>query len=179
MFKKTILCAALAFLATQTSVGVAASDVSKKIDDTAITAKVKMVYAKSPLIKTTDISVTTVNHTVFLAGQVATDQEYEKAISLAKSVKEVDDVDAAKLQVSSSQTPIHDTYITAKVKGTLLKERLFGDREVEYWPIKVETKNSVVYLTGKVDTQAQKKNVLRVVRKVKGVKSVHSSLSVK
>lgn len=179
MFKKTILCATLAFLATQTSVSYATSDVAKKIDDTAITAKVKVLYAKTPLIKTTDISVTTVNNTVFLTGQVATDQEYEKAISLAKSVKEVNDVDAAKLQVSSSQTPIHDTYITAKVKGALLKERLFGDKEVEYWPVKVETKNSVVYLTGKVDNQAQKNNVVKVVKRVKGVKSVNSTLTVK
>lgn len=183
MLKKTLICAVLAFSTFHTSVSLANTvtpkTVENSISDTAITAKVKVLYAKSSLIKASNISVKTMNNTVFLTGKVATDHEYEEAISLARSVAEVTDVNANKLKVTTSKYPLNDTYITAKVKGVLLKERLFGDKEIEYWPVKVETKNGVVYLTGKVDTNEQRTNIVNIITNVDGVKSVNSVITVK
>ncbi|MFC3907666.1 BON domain-containing protein [Legionella dresdenensis] len=185
MFKKTLLCGALAFTVIAPEVGLAAqvkhtnSTAQSAAKDTAITAKVKALFAKSSLIKGRDISVVTVNRKVILSGTVDTDLQYERAIVLAGSVDDVRDVDADTLIVKSSESPMADTYITAKVKGRLLKEKIFGDKDIEYWPVSVETKNGIVYLAGSVETAKQRSNIVNLVKGVKGVKSVKSSLSVK
>lgn len=182
MWKKTLTYVVLAFFALQSGLSLARDEVSKKVTtpiaDTAITGKVKALYANSSLIKGANISVTTVNHTVFLSGKINTDEEYDKAVSLASSVSGVNDVNASKLRVTSSASPINDSYITAKVKGRLLKEKLFGDKEVEYWPVTVETKNGVVYLRGNVESQAHKNNIINAAKRVKGVKQVESHLAI-
>jgi len=54
---------------------------------------------------------------------------------------------------------------------------MFGDKDIEYWPVSVETKNGVVYLTGTVDTSTQKTNIENLVKTIKGVKSVNSTLT--
>lgn len=179
MLKKTMTYIVLALLALHSTVSMAREKSHAPVSDTAITAKVKMLYAKSPEVKGSNISVTTVNHTVLLSGKVHTDEEYDRAVSLASSVSGVNEVDASKLAVTASKSPVSDTYITAKVKGALLKEKLFGDKDVEYWPVKVETKNGIVYLTGKVDTTIQKDNAAAIIKRVKGVKRVESTVTVK
>ncbi len=184
MFKKTLVCAALALASVGPVTGFANTDtnaptVKTQLSDSAVTAKVKAKFAMSPVVKALNVSVTTTNGDVALAGTVATDMEYERAVALAESVDGVSDVNADNLKVTSSKSPMGDTYITAKVKGSLLKERLFGDKEVEYWPVSVETKNGVVYLTGTVDTAEQQNNIAKVVQGIKGVKSVQSTITVK
>ncbi|WP_419420588.1 BON domain-containing protein [Legionella sp. D16C41] len=150
-----------------------------EINDAAITNQIKALYQKAPLVNNQAISITTTNHRVVLKGKVDTDMAYERAIALAESVEGVDDVDADNLLVKDSKSPIADTFTTARVKGTLMKEKLFGDKDIEYWPVSVETKNGVVYLAGNVDTQEQRNNIINIVKNVKGIKSVKSSLTVK
>ncbi|MGQ3888719.1 BON domain-containing protein [Legionella sp. CNM-1927-20] len=148
------------------------------VNDTAIIDQVKALYQKSPLLKGKNINITATNQQVILRGQVDTDMEYERAISLAESVQGVNDVNADHLLVKDSKSPLADTFITAKVKGTLMKEKLFGEKDIEYWPVSVETKNGVVYLAGNVDTNEQRTNIENLVKRVSGVKSVKSSLTV-
>jgi hyperosmotically inducible protein len=180
MFKKHLLCGALTFY---TLASLAAQTYPKHIttlsslSDTAITAKINALYTKSPTLNDSSISVTTFNHNVVLSGRVATDTQYERAISLADSVIGVNDVNADNLTVKVSKAPLTDTYLTAKVKGMLLKEKLFGRKSIDYWPIKIETKNSVVYLSGKVRSITQKNNLDNLVHGVSGIKSVNSSIT--
>ncbi|WP_131783332.1 BON domain-containing protein [Legionella gresilensis] len=148
------------------------------VNDTAMADQVKALYQKSPLLKDKNIKITATNHRVILSGKVDTDMEYERAISLAESVQGINDVNADNLLVKDSKSPLADTFITAKVKGSLMKEKLFGDKDIEYWPVSVETKNGVVYLAGNVDTNEQRTNIENLVKKVSGVKSVKSSLTV-
>jgi len=183
MLNKTVLCGVLAF-ATISPLVVNAdtattSVVKNDLSDTAITAKVKALYVLSPLIKTLSISVVTTNHNVALEGEVATDLQYEEAVSLAQSIDGVTDVNVDKLQVKASTAPMADTYITAKAKGTILKEKLFGSKSVDYWPVKIETKDGVVYLTGAVDTDEQRANIVTLIEGIHGVKSVKSAITVK
>ncbi|STX28339.1 osmotically inducible protein Y [Legionella beliardensis] len=154
------------------------SNAQHAISDTEITNQIKALYQKSPLVNEQNITISTANQQVVLRGKVDTDMEYERAISLAESVAGVNDVNADNLLVKDSKSPLADTFITAKVKGAIMKEKLFGDKDVEYWPVSVETKNSVVYLAGNVDTNEQRTNIVNLVEKVKGVKSVKSSLTV-
>lgn len=183
MLKKTVLCGAVAFgimspwLVSANSMN--QSVVENGLSDTAITAKIKGLYVLSPLIKTLDISVTTMNKNVALTGKLDTDMQYEEAVSLAQSVDGVANVDADKLMVSESKAPLSDTYITAKAKGTIMKEKLFGDKAVEYWPVSIETKDGVVYLSGAVDTDIERANIVKLIEGIKGVKSVKSGITVK
>jgi hyperosmotically inducible protein len=183
MLNKTVLCGVLAFSSISPLVVNAdtttTSAVQNELSDTAITAKIKALYILSPLIKTLNISVVTTNDNVTLTGQVSTDLQYEEAVSLAQSIDGVRDVDADKLQVKESSAPLADTFITAKAKGTILKEKLFGSKSVEYWPVSIETKDGVVYLIGTVDTDDQRANIVTLIEGIHGVKSVKSAITVK
>jgi len=183
MFKKIILH----WMLIMTTIGSIASHADTMTQnktttgssDTEITAQVKALYMQTPLIKNTGITIKTTQHIVMLTGKVDTDLQYEQAVLLAQSVNDVVDVNADKLLITKSKSPLSDTYITAKVKGIIMKEKLFGDKSVEYWPVSVETKDGVVFLTGIVDTEEQQKNIINLAGSIKGVKSVNSSLTIK
>ena len=183
MLKKSVLCGVLACAAISPLLvnadTVAKSSIKNELSDAAITAKIKALYLQSSIIKTLDISVATANHVVDLSGKIATDLQYEEAIALAQSIDGVTDVNADKLQVEASKAPMADTYITAKAKGTILKEKLFGSKSVEYWPVSIETKDGVVYLKGEVDTDGQRTNIVSLIEKIQGVQSVKSAITVK
>lgn len=184
MYKRTLLCSALT-LATITPFTMnftqAASNVSAEaaVTDTLITAKIKAIYAKSTLVKASKVHVTTINQNVVLTGQLKTKSQYERAITLADSVDGVKGINADNLTVKASNAPLTDAYTTAKVKSSFLKEKLFGTTDIEYWPVKVETKDSVVYLTGKVSSSAERNNLIHLAQAVTGVKSVSSAVTVK
>ncbi len=146
MFKKTLLCGALAFTSilplTVNAAATHSSTAKDALRDTAITAKIKNLYIQAPAIKMLAISASTNNQQVILKGQVATDNQYEQAVMLAHSVDGVGYVDTQDLTVKESKAPLTDTYLTSKVKGQFLKEKLFGKKSIEYWPMKVETKHA-------------------------------------
>ena len=182
MIKQTILCGVLAFTSI-TSISSFATGhnliVKKAVSDAGITATIKALYAKSAVVKMHDISVATNNKVVSLKGEVATDTQYERAIALAESIEGVKAVNADRLTVKESKAPLADTYLTAKVKGRFLKEKLFGSKTIAYWPVKVQTKDSIVYLTGKVNTASQRTNLIRLAQSVEGVQKVDSAIRLK
>lgn len=182
MIKKTLLCGVLAltgFSSINTYATNHALVVKKAVSDAGITATIKALYAKSSVVKMHDISVSTSNKVVTLQGEVATDSQYERAVALAESIHGVNTVDAKQLTVKESKAPLADTYITAKVKGRFLKEKLFGSKTIAYWPVKVETKDSVVYLTGAVKTAAQRANLVKLAQSIDGVNRVDSAIKLR
>jgi len=174
MLKKTVLCGALAFAFFAPLTSIADSQSDKKI-----TTEIEALYAKSLALKSSKIAVMASDNNVSLKGDLTTDMQYEEAVALAQSVSDVTDVKADELKVKESKAPMADTYITAKVKGMLMKEKLFGSKAVDYWPVNIETKDSVVYLSGKVDTEEQVKNIENIAKSINGVKSVSSNITVK
>ena len=68
------------------------------VTDTWITTKVKAELATTDGVKSTDISVTTVDGVVTLTGALASETGREKAIAAAKSIKGVKRVDASGLK---------------------------------------------------------------------------------
>ncbi|HVT63374.1 MAG TPA: BON domain-containing protein [Legionellaceae bacterium] len=158
------------------------TEVSTKIKvtvpDAVITAEVKAQYLLTPALKSASISVETKDGIVTLKGTIDTNLQYDKAVSIAESINGVKDVTADDLYVTSSEAPIHDLYITAKVKGTLMKERFFGPKPVEYWPVYIETKNSSVYLAGTVETAEKRDAIVDVVKSVQGVHAVESLITI-
>jgi hyperosmotically inducible periplasmic protein len=68
------------------------------VTDTWITTKVKSELATTDGVKSTKISVTTVDGTVTLTGTLASEMAVEKAVAAAKSVKGVKTVDSSGLK---------------------------------------------------------------------------------
>ncbi len=66
-----------------------------------------------------------------------------------------------------SDQPGTDTWITTKVKSSLL-----ADSDVSGLDIEVETVNGVVTLTGQVDQQMQIEEATRIAREIEGVTNV-------
>lgn len=66
-----------------------------------------------------------------------------------------------------SDQPIDDTWITTKVKSSLL-----ADSDVSGLDIEVETVNGVVTLSGEVAQQAQIEHATRIAREIEGVTDV-------
>jgi hyperosmotically inducible protein len=63
------------------------------LDDSAITAKVKAEILSEPLLKVSQISVTTTNGVVKLSGTVDSQQSIDRAMEIARSVKDVKSVE--------------------------------------------------------------------------------------
>jgi hyperosmotically inducible periplasmic protein len=78
------------------------------------------------------------------------------------------------VQAKESKRIARDSAITTKVKSKYLLEKNFKSFKVS-----VETKDSIVILSGFVDDQATKNRAEQIARSVKGVKSVTNGLVVK
>lgn len=146
--------------------------------DAQITTDVQSKLSADKTISGQAIKVTTKNGVVTLTGNVNTDAEASKAVEIASATTGVKDTDTSKLTVKESKQPFTDTAITAKVKGTFIREKLFGDKDVSVMNVNVETTNGVVYLTGTVDTKAEADNAVKLAKSVSGVKSVESKIQV-
>lgn len=70
----------------------AQASVGQSLDDTAITARVKALFAESAAVSALDISVETEQGVVSLTGTVSTEVERAAAENLARSVADVHDV---------------------------------------------------------------------------------------
>ena len=71
---------------------------------------------------------------------------------------------------ADSAQPVTDTWITTKVKSSLL-----ADTDVAALKIDVDTVNGVVYLTGTASTAAQVAEAKRLAAEVEGVSKVDAS----
>lgn len=146
--------------------------------DTTITTDVKSQLSANPIVADKQITVSTKNGVVTLSGNVNTDEEASKAVEIASSISGVKDTDASKLTIKESKQPFTDTVITAKVKGTYIREKLFGTKDVSAMGVSVETTNGTVYLTGAVKTKEQADNAIKLAKSVSGVKNVESKIEV-
>lgn len=151
------------------------------MDDSTITARVKAALIDHKDINSGDISVKTENKVVTLSGDVTRAEQKSQALSVAKAVEGVSQVND-KLTVqhkSSSETATlkgyaGDTAITSEVKAKLLADDIVPSRNV-----KVETNAGAVHLTGTVTSAAQAERAAEIAKAVSGVKSVRNDLSVK
>lgn len=158
-----LLCSPLSFAAT----------------DSDITSGIKAKFIADKTTSDLDVSVSSHDGVVKLAGNVNTDAEADKLIQLAGATQGVNDVETSQLHVKTSKHKIADTTITAKIKGLYVREKLFGDRDISITGINVETTNGIVYLIGTVDSQAEADNAVKLAKSIHGVESVNSKLSVK
>lgn len=150
-----------------------------------ITTKIQAQYFVSPEIKPWNIDVTTRNNgVVMLEGEVDTADDKTEAVRIARETEGVTRVDD-RLRVKgetdrtaegTAPSPVPnltrpDAWLTAKVQS-----KYFLDDEVKGHEINVDTNESVVTLTGTVETEAQRRQAIALARSTEGVTDVVDQL---
>ncbi|HEV7929843.1 MAG TPA: BON domain-containing protein [Nitrosospira sp.] len=155
----------------------AKTTVGTTIDDSAITAKVKSALLADPDVKGLDIKVETNKGEVQLSGFVDNQAQIDRAVSIARGVEGVKNVQN-KITLKTTQTTvgekIDDGIITTKVTAALVAES-----GIDSGDITVVTRDGEVQLSGFVKDQSQIERATQVARGVEGVKNVINELSVK
>lgn len=147
--------------------------------DAGITGLVKTKLAADGQVKASEINVDTANGVVTLTGNVDGQPARDRAVQLAKEtsgVREVKDMIAVRTGAESAEAPdpnltvgqhIDDAGITMRVKA-----RLLDDPVVKGMQIDVDTRDGVVFLTGTVPNEAERKQAIELARTTEGVKDV-------
>ena len=144
------------------------------ISDASIVTQIKDKLKNEPVLKNANVEVSSSYGNVIVSGLVDTKLQVEKIVTFVQSIKWVKDVDTKNLKVKDSNTPLTDIYITAKVKGALIRDRLLDVTTPS--SIQVETKNNIVYLSGKVNNQKQVNEIVASAKSVRGVDSIENGL---
>jgi hyperosmotically inducible periplasmic protein len=152
---------------------------TEALSDTAITSNVKAKLATDSSIRSSDISVSTANGVVTMEGYVSDAAARSSAERTARSAKGVTRVDnrlsmasdsmaATTTTADDAQDAMSDTWITTKVKASLL-----ADDEAKGFDVEVETKDGVVTLQGELDNRQAIDHVKKIAAGIEGVKSVN------
>jgi hyperosmotically inducible protein len=168
---KMILPSTLAVVAgtiLMSSVSVRASGTDSRIESSAANSYVFKTYLKDDSIKTESK-----DGAVTLTGTVADESQKSMAENTVASLPGVISVDN-ELQISGEQPAEHsDSWITMKVKTTLLFHR-----NVSATATAVYTKDGVVTLQGVADSMAQKELTTEYVKDVDNVKAVKNEMTI-
>jgi hyperosmotically inducible protein len=152
--------------------------------DPGITTAVKSKLAADDTVKASQIDVTTREGVVTLTGNVDSEAAKQKAIELAratKGVKSVVDQISARTAEGTGDAPdpnrtigetVTDSGITMSVKTKLLEDDL-----VKGLAIDVDTREGIVYLTGKVRSDVEKERAIQLAKDTNGVKDVQANLT--
>lgn len=180
MFRKSLIATALAgVLATTPALATTGA-----ASETWTEASIVTAYTLNEHLNPFDIDVEVRSSTVTLSGEVESEVEKGLAEEIARSVDGVKRVENH-LRVSRDATrkdaggngfarSVEDASITARVKSQLLWNRATSGTAVN-----VTTESGVVTLEGRVDSDAERALVRKVVRNTEGVRSVNDRMEVK
>ncbi|MEP5764457.1 MAG: BON domain-containing protein [Halieaceae bacterium] len=140
-----------------------------RVEDEAIETKSKVnINASDEGFKSSHWNVISYNAYVLLVGQVPNEQLKQKASDVVREVRSVRRI-YNELEVAgntSSMTRSSDTWLTTKVKSTLL-----ASSEIEGNRVKVVTENGVIYLMGLV-SRTEAARIAEVARSSQGAQKV-------
>ncbi len=166
-------CVALVLAASTTW---AADSMGVKIDDAALTAKVKTTLIDNPATKARQIDVETKGGVVQLNGFVdsaAAKVEAEKAVLTIAGVRKVDNNLQIKSGDRTAGAVMDDTVLMTKVKAALT-----SDSRTKAHQIEVAAYKGVVSLGGFVSSAAQKEAAETVTESVVGVVKVENGIKI-
>ena len=151
--------------------------------DATITGTIKTKLAADGRVRATDINVDTTNGVVTLTGNVDNQGAKDAALQVAREssgVSDVKDMISVRSGTASGEAPdpkrtlgerIDDAGITMRVKTRLLEEPLVRGLHID-----VDTRDGVVYLTGLVRSDAEKKQAIEIAKQTEGVTNVVANL---
>lgn len=146
--------------------------------DTVITQGVKDKFANNKLLAGGNIEINTKGGIVYLSGEVMNEKQALAAIEVAQSSPQVNDVEIDKLVIKGGRKPNLDAVITAKIMGLFIQQKAFGESEEAAKIIHVETKQSNVSLSGKIDSKELADMAVEMAKSIPGVKQVNSTIEV-
>ena len=153
-----------------------------KTTDAGITGLVKTKLAADGKVSAAELNVDTTDGVVTLTGNIDSQEAKDQALKLAREtsgVREVKDMIAVRTSSQSAEAPdpnrtvgerIDDAGITMRVKS-----RLLDDPVVKGLKIDVDTRDGVVFLTGSVTGDAERKQAIELSRTTEGVKDVQAN----
>ena len=148
-----------------------------QVDDTVVTTSVKSALMSDDLLKSLDLQVETRNGVVQLSGFVDSQAQVDQAVTLARAVAGVTEVENSitlKDGPSTMGTKIDDAAITARVKTALL-----ADADIKSLDISVLTFKGEVQLTGFVNSEEQIQMAGKLASAAEGATGVKNELMVK
>jgi hyperosmotically inducible protein len=151
-----------------------AKEISSGARDLWITSDVKLRLLASPDVPSSDVNVDVRHGVVTLFGMVPSNEARTEAVEQAKrvdGVAQVKDEIAIVPESKRELVEMRDEDLERSVKNDLKKHS-------ELDGVKVEVKNGVARLTGKVDSQTLQLKAATVARAVKGVRAVDQDLHI-
>lgn len=153
-------------------------DFDEAVRDATITASVKSRLLWNEMTDGLDINVDTHNGRVTMTGSASNADEVKTATQLAQNTDGVVAVDnrivvtktPGKNPRTASEQPVEDSWITTKVKASLLMSK-----NVDGLDLTVETKNGMVYLGGAASSKAERDLAAEIADDVRGVRGVDTS----
>lgn len=153
----------------------------EKVEDANLTAMVKSQLLWNSSTGGLSIDVDTHSGVVSLSGDVDSAAESELAEQIARNTRNVLGVknnlkvhgkkvsadDKIAREMRDAKQNVSDGWITAKVKSAMIY-----NRNVDANDIDVDTKNGVVILHGRVDSDFEREQAISIAASIKGVKSV-------
>ena len=171
-----VTCAA-GLLAMAMSNSVSVSWAADHVDDAALTHAVEDALVAHPVAASHEIKVEVYNGIVQLSGFVDSDNVRESAVKAARDVPGVASVhDSLKIR-PDNQTPAdvqRDSELTKKVENALITNPSTKSHEIN-----VATADSVVQLSGFVDSADIRSTAAEVANAVPGVRRVQNELEMK
>lgn len=146
----------------------------ERVDDAAITSKIRTSLANDPTLHLFRINVDTHQGLVTLSGVLPTEERKRRAGELAAGVIGVRGVENL-LEVGGARSTdrFEDAVITSKITSKLIQNPL-----THALPIDVEAKKGKVVLTGRVQSENEKREAEQIARNTVGVISVENQLEV-
>ncbi|WP_192457774.1 molecular chaperone OsmY [Musicola keenii] len=148
------------------------------VDDSTVTAKVKSALLEDDILNSNEISVATHQGLVTLSGFVANQSMAVRAVKVASHIEGVQSV-SDKLQVTTTGEQSVGAYTEDAMTTGAVKIKLLTDDIVPFHNVRVETRDGVVLLTGRVNNGTQSERAETLAKSVDGVKSVKNALTVR
>lgn len=127
---------------------------------------------------TNNLNVTVHNGVAYLSGQLNLIEDYEYAVAIARSSDGIYNVNVDNLTVKNISASLHDNYIAGIIKSSLLKSNILG-KDFASWNVVIQVKDSNVYLSGTINSELEKRNVIFAVKTVNGIKKIYDHMVIR
>lgn len=148
----------------------------EQVDDATLQMRVGRALIADPQTSRMEIDVDVVDGVVYLKGDVDSEEEKMQAARVAANTVGVKEV-KNDLQIEGMMPEGEDARSDIAIR-TSVGTRLLADPDTSRMNIDVDVVNGVVYLTGIVGSEREKKAAERLVRGVEGVQDVKNELQV-
>jgi osmotically-inducible protein OsmY len=151
------------------------------VDNAVLTTRVQHALSKDTLTSALKINWQAQNGIIYINGTLATAEQAINLVQRIASVEGVVDVNTDQLNITENNTSLslYDVLLTARVKGMLARQHIFGNKDAAHLPIDIYTHLGIVYLRGMVDSPQQLIDTVRLVQSIKSVPRVISMLVIR